>query len=174
MRFCVVHALQVRATGAQQSPYIENLKKAEERAQLGGLGVWTKVTLHMMCAHCLDVSRSMLSAARAARSAHRRTRAAQASAPLRLGPHRRRTPLLALALARAGPVCCLCALPGCPHPMWPCTPAPCHPLPQPNVAMRCCCRLPPAALLLLPPQDSVLQAAVVRDVQPADGEWCLG
>ncbi len=42
-RFCVSSALQVRAIGAQQSPYIEELKKAEEAAQLAGLGLWTKV-----------------------------------------------------------------------------------------------------------------------------------
>jgi len=41
---CVTtRALQVRMGGAQQSPYLEALKKAEERAQLAGLGVWTKV-----------------------------------------------------------------------------------------------------------------------------------
>ncbi len=37
-------APQVRP-GQQQSPYIENLKKAEEAAQLSGVGVWTKVRL---------------------------------------------------------------------------------------------------------------------------------
>jgi endonuclease YncB( thermonuclease family) len=37
--------LQVRATGTQQSPYIEDLKKAEEQAQSAGLGLWTKVCL---------------------------------------------------------------------------------------------------------------------------------
>ncbi|KAF5838613.1 hypothetical protein DUNSADRAFT_2521 [Dunaliella salina] len=33
---------QVRAGGVQQSPYLEALQKAEERAQLAGLGVWTR------------------------------------------------------------------------------------------------------------------------------------
>ena len=34
---------QLRSGGAQQSPYFDDLKKAEEAAQLAGLGVWTKV-----------------------------------------------------------------------------------------------------------------------------------
>ncbi len=34
---------KVRAIGAQQSPYIEELKKAEESAQAGGVGLWSKV-----------------------------------------------------------------------------------------------------------------------------------
>ncbi|KAL6757416.1 hypothetical protein V8C86DRAFT_2625605 [Haematococcus lacustris] len=33
---------KVRASGTQQSPYIESLRKAEEHAQLAGLGLWTK------------------------------------------------------------------------------------------------------------------------------------
>jgi endonuclease YncB( thermonuclease family) len=37
--------LQVRTTGTQQSPYIEDLKKAEEQAQAAGQGLWTKVGL---------------------------------------------------------------------------------------------------------------------------------
>jgi hypothetical protein len=43
-----VRATQVR-TGAQQSPYIEELKKAEEHAQAAGLGVWTKVRGCSVC-----------------------------------------------------------------------------------------------------------------------------
>eukprot|EP00798_Chlamydomonas_sp_ICE-L_P007216 gene7216-323_t len=33
---------KVRVTGSNSSPYIEELKKAEEAAQVSGLGVWTK------------------------------------------------------------------------------------------------------------------------------------
>lgn len=37
--------LQVREIGSQVSPYIEDLKKAEEAAKLAGRGLWTKVGL---------------------------------------------------------------------------------------------------------------------------------
>lgn len=37
--------MQVRATGSQQSPYIEDLKKAEEAAQGAARGLWTKVCI---------------------------------------------------------------------------------------------------------------------------------
>lgn len=35
--------VQVRAIGKEQSPYVEELKKAEAAAQDQGLGVWSKV-----------------------------------------------------------------------------------------------------------------------------------
>jgi hypothetical protein len=37
-------AAQVRAVGSQQSPFIEDLKRAEEAAQQQAVGVWNKVT----------------------------------------------------------------------------------------------------------------------------------
>jgi staphylococcal nuclease domain-containing protein 1 len=39
--------VQVRASGSQQSPYIEDLKKAEEGAQGNSVGLWTKVRPHV-------------------------------------------------------------------------------------------------------------------------------
>jgi endonuclease YncB( thermonuclease family) len=35
---------QVRESGSQQSPYIEELRKAQEAAQQAGAGLWSKVT----------------------------------------------------------------------------------------------------------------------------------
>ena len=42
-RSLYVHFLQVRETGSQQSPYIEDLKRAQEAAQGAGVGLWNKV-----------------------------------------------------------------------------------------------------------------------------------
>ena len=36
--------LQVRETGSQQSPIIEDLRKAQDAAQQAGVGLWTKVS----------------------------------------------------------------------------------------------------------------------------------
>lgn len=35
--------LQLRGMGKEQSPFIEELKKAEEDAQIRGVGLWNKV-----------------------------------------------------------------------------------------------------------------------------------
>jgi staphylococcal nuclease domain-containing protein 1 len=34
---------KVRETGSQQSPYVEDLRKAQDAAQAAGVGLWTKV-----------------------------------------------------------------------------------------------------------------------------------
>lgn len=53
--------LQVRTGGSQASPYIDDLKKAEESAQAGGVGVWTKVRANAPClagaSMCIGIAR---------------------------------------------------------------------------------------------------------------------
>ena len=46
---CACVFVQVKAGGAQQSPYLEALQKAEEKAQLAGAGMWSKVRIYGAC-----------------------------------------------------------------------------------------------------------------------------